>query len=85
MILSINFVSFWRHFLVFYPLIWQENIVMERRKLCDGTDVLIHTFFPGPRGFFVFLCVCVFFFLLLLLLLLLLSLGVWGVVGVHFK
>ena len=33
MILSSNFVSFWRHFFVFYPLIWQENIVMERRKL----------------------------------------------------
>ena len=36
----------------------QVNIVMERRKLCDGTDVLFHTFFPGPRFFFFFLYVC---------------------------
>ena len=62
MILSCNFVSFWRHFLVFYPLICQENIVMERRKLCDRTDVLPYIFFPGLRVFSSSL----------------LSLGVWG-------
>ena len=56
MILSSNFVSFWRRFFVFYPSIWQENIEMERRKLCDGTDVLPYIFVLDR----VFLC----FFLL---------------------
>ena len=65
MILSSNFVSFWRFFLVFFPLIWQENIELERRKLCDGTDVLPYIFSWTACFFFVF------FFILL-------SLGVWG-------
>ena len=64
MILSSNFVSFWRLFLVFYLLILQEDFVMERRKLCDGTDVLPYIFFLDCMFF------CCFFLLLL-------SLGVW--------
>ena len=61
MILSSNFVSFWRHFFGIYPLIWQENIVMERRNFCDGIDVLPYSFSWTVCFFF-----CLFF-----------SLGVW--------
>ena len=64
MILSSNFVSFWRHFFVFYPLIWQENIVIKEENFVMA-PICFYTFFPGERV----LCVC--FFLLL-------SLGVWG-------
>ena len=66
MVLSSNFVSFLRHFMVFYLLIWQENIVMERRKLCDGTDVLPYIVSWTAWFFFVyFVCVCFFFFFFL--------------------
>ena len=58
-----NFVSFWKHFF------WYLNIVMERRNLCDGTNVLPYIvswtacflcfvfFFSSP--FFRCVCVCV--------------------------
>ena len=61
MISGSNFVSFWRHFVVCYPLIWQENVVMERRKLCDGTDML--PYILSWTASFVF-CVCFFVFFL---------------------
>ena len=41
---AVNLFLFGDIFGVFYPLICQENIVMGRRKLCDGTDVLPYIF-----------------------------------------
>ena len=48
--------------MVLYYLIWQENIVMERRKLCNGTDVLPYIVSWTACFFLFILCVCVFFF-----------------------